>query len=361
MSLWSGLGINFALVGTASYQNGYDQLTIPRRYGINKIRIHLPDSQDSAQVSRDLDLVRAAEALGFPYIMFGGSSNSFNNPSYALSQRNWSTFVANQLALLNQAVPIGISEFQVGNEEEIHTFFASTISVTSNVATLVTTAVNDYQTGDTITLFGFSDSAFNTTFTITVTSNTMFTFPITHANGSIVVSGGHVTDIPLANMVAKILALATSAKALYPNLTMSYSVSQSREAAWASNGSISPLDYICSNQYGNNSTSTFSTQLAVLTAVYGNKVKLTELNVNSTWANTTVRGGKGLTTPGFDDLLTQANQERINIARAQLVPEAYYFTWAQSTDQWAVLQQAGGFRSQIRYFVPRTSSVVMDN
>lgn len=358
--IWDALGCNISNVGTATYSTAYNQLLYMKSYGINKIRIHLPDSQDSAQVTRDLLFVQAAKALGFSYTMFGGSSNSFNNPAYALSQRNWPTFVANQTALCQQAVAIGVDEFQVGNEEELHTFFASSLTVSANVATLVTTAANDYQTGDTITMYNFADTAFNSTFTITVTNSTTFTFPITHANGTIAVSGGHVTDIPLTDMVTKILALATTIKAIYPTLTLSYSVPQSYEQAWAANASIAPLDFICSNQYGNNSLDTFAAQLAVLTSAYPAKVKLTEFNVNSTWTNTIVRRA-GITAMGFDELVTQANIERINVARTQGVIQGYAFTWQDSANLWALSQQAGGFRSQLRYFVPRLTFTMMDN
>lgn len=79
-------------------------------------------------------------------------------------------------------------------------YAVSTISRTSNVATIVTTTPHNLANGDTVKIAGVSSSGFNTTSaTVTVTNSTTFTYANTGTDGSS--SGGTVTDlsVPTAN------------------------------------------------------------------------------------------------------------------------------------------------------------------
>lgn len=76
----------------------------------------------------------------------------------------------------------------------------STISRTSNVTTIVTTAAHNLTTGDLVAVAGVTDATFNTTSaSVTVTNSTTFTYANTGTNGSS--SGGTVRDtsIPTNN------------------------------------------------------------------------------------------------------------------------------------------------------------------
>ena len=70
----------------------------------------------------------------------------------------------------------------------------STISRTSNVSTIVTTAAHNLTTGDLVKVAGVTDATFNTSsVSVTVTNSTTFTYANTGTNGSS--TGGTVTDL----------------------------------------------------------------------------------------------------------------------------------------------------------------------
>lgn len=79
-------------------------------------------------------------------------------------------------------------------------YAVSTISRTSNVATIVTTAAHNLTTGDIVAISGVTDATYNSTSaSVTVTNSTTFTYSNTGTNGSS--SGGSVRDtsIPVGN------------------------------------------------------------------------------------------------------------------------------------------------------------------
>lgn len=72
----------------------------------------------------------------------------------------------------------------------------STAVRTSNVVTITTTEANKFITGMSVMIAGVTDSSFNGTFTVTVTSSTTFTYSQTAANAS---SSGGEASLPTAD------------------------------------------------------------------------------------------------------------------------------------------------------------------
>ena len=80
-----------------------------------------------------------------------------------------------------------------------HTYAVTSITRTSNTATVTTTATNSLVTGDSVTIAGASEADYNGTYTITVTvAGSAFTYtvansPSTPATGTITAVGGRTT------------------------------------------------------------------------------------------------------------------------------------------------------------------------
>jgi hypothetical protein len=362
MNPWSGLGVNFANIGTASYANALAQLTIVRRY-TNKVRIHLPDYQDATTLAQDQDLCRAAVALGFSKILWGVSSNRYNNPARLITQRNWPTF---RQALIDQAAvaaQIGVTDYQIGNEEELHIYAVpattSSMARASNVVTVTLSTSPDWQVGDTIYVEQSVDSSFNGTFTIASKNGAVVTWSQTGSNGS--TTDAKITDFTKAALRSNLRGTVASVKAAFSG-TVSTSVADDDYAGWVSDADMGSFDMLGYNPYGQNSLDTFTTRVAALCAAFPGKIKVTEFAMHSSWSLTRVKG-IGPAAAGFDEQYRYAIVDRINAMRAQGVAEAYLFTWHTSDDGYAVQLFNGGYRSLLQLFTGpgRQNNVVVDS
>lgn len=79
-----------------------------------------------------------------------------------------------------------------------HSYTVNSITRSSQTATVTTSAANPMETGDTVVIAGADQAEYNGTFTITVLTDTTFTYtvtgsPATPATGSITLQGGHTT------------------------------------------------------------------------------------------------------------------------------------------------------------------------
>ena len=118
---WSGLGIGLFSEGksakTASqFDNNVDELLAN---GFTELRIDIPDYQDNSQMTPSKAAVKRAIAKGAK-VIWGVSSNSFNNLAHTITDKNWSKFRQAILDAAQWAQDNGVYEFQLGNEEEDH-------------------------------------------------------------------------------------------------------------------------------------------------------------------------------------------------------------------------------------------------
>ena len=112
-SKWPGLGMG--LYNTQV--DGYVDTLLAN--GFNDLRIDIPDYQDTAWLTSSKAAVIRAIAKGAK-VVWGVSSNSFNNPSYTITSSNWPAFRQAILDNARWAQDNGVYEYQLGNEEEFH-------------------------------------------------------------------------------------------------------------------------------------------------------------------------------------------------------------------------------------------------
>ena len=109
---WSGLGMGI-FSGWAS-----DIDTILAN-GFTELRIDIPDYQNTLWLNDSKATVISAIAKGAK-VIWGVSSNAYNNTDYTITAENWPTFRQAILDAAQWAEDNGVFEFQLGNEEELH-------------------------------------------------------------------------------------------------------------------------------------------------------------------------------------------------------------------------------------------------
>ncbi|MCL5072425.1 MAG: hypothetical protein M1308_16270 [Actinobacteria bacterium] len=114
-SRWSGLGLG--MFSWEPYTN--DDIDKLLANGFAEIRIDIPDFQDNAKMEESKKAVTYAVVRGAK-VIWGVSSNKYNNPDYAITSSSWASFRQAILDAAKWAQDNGVYEFQLGNEEEYH-------------------------------------------------------------------------------------------------------------------------------------------------------------------------------------------------------------------------------------------------
>ena len=109
---WSGLG----MVLFSSQANYADTLLAN---GFTELRIDIPDYQNISWLASSKATLPGIIAKGAK-VIWGVSSNKYNNPDYTITTKNWPTFRQAILDAAQWAQDNGVYEFQLGNEEELH-------------------------------------------------------------------------------------------------------------------------------------------------------------------------------------------------------------------------------------------------
>lgn len=100
----------------SNFDNSVDDLL---NNNITYLRVDIPDYQNAAVLAQSKAAVIRAIAKG-ANIIWGVSSNKFNNAAYEITAANWGDFHDAILAAATWAEENGVYEFQLGNEEELH-------------------------------------------------------------------------------------------------------------------------------------------------------------------------------------------------------------------------------------------------
>lgn len=87
--------------------------------GFYQLRIDIPDYQNTSWVEASKAAVIKAVSKGAK-VVWGVSSNRFNNSAYTITSSNWPAFRQAILDAAEWAQNNGIYEFQLGNEENFH-------------------------------------------------------------------------------------------------------------------------------------------------------------------------------------------------------------------------------------------------
>ncbi len=112
-SKWPNLGIGLFNSQVATYM---DSLLVG---GFKYFRIDIPDYQNTSWLNTSKSAVIEAVAKGAK-VIWGVSSNKYNNSSYTITSSNWPAFRQAILDAAQWAQDNGVYEFQLGNEENYH-------------------------------------------------------------------------------------------------------------------------------------------------------------------------------------------------------------------------------------------------
>lgn len=116
-SMWPGLGMGMFTAWDNSVMNGYMNTLIDN--GFKQLRIDIPSYQDTEWVEASKEGVINAVSKGAK-VIWGVSSNKYDNPAYTITSSNWPDFRQAILDAAMWAQENGVYEFQIGNEEEYH-------------------------------------------------------------------------------------------------------------------------------------------------------------------------------------------------------------------------------------------------
>ena len=109
---WSGLGM-----GLCSSEASYVDTLLAN--GFTQLRIDIPDYQNNIWLASSKATLPGIIAKGAK-VIWGVSSNNYNNSDYTITAKNWPTFRQAILDAAQWAQTNGVYEFQLGNEEEFH-------------------------------------------------------------------------------------------------------------------------------------------------------------------------------------------------------------------------------------------------
>jgi hypothetical protein len=109
---WSGLGMMLY-----SSQASYVDTLLAN--GFTELRIDIPDYQNTVWLANSKATLPGIIAKGAK-VIWGVSSNAYNNVDYTITTENWPTFRQAILDAAQWAQDNGVYEFQIGNEEESH-------------------------------------------------------------------------------------------------------------------------------------------------------------------------------------------------------------------------------------------------
>ncbi len=116
-STYVGQNMGLGMVLYSSQVDNYIDLLL--KNGFTELRIDIPDYQNTSWLAQSKAAVIRAVAKGAK-VIWGVSSNSYNNPSYTITDSNWPAFRQAILDAAKWAQDNGVYEFQIGNEEEYH-------------------------------------------------------------------------------------------------------------------------------------------------------------------------------------------------------------------------------------------------
>lgn len=154
-------------------------------------------------------------------------------------------------------------------------------------------------------------------------------------------------------------SLATQVKQVFTR-EISYALSQTKEDGWIAEGK-GDLDKLSINLYG--SFAAFESDARRFYAAFGADCFVSEWNVNTVWANSSV-DGRGPTSSDFDEVYGRELVKRLNILRAIGFSEAYFFTlWSFSesfgVDNFALYTRDEGPKPAMNQLLNKRTSYVV--
>lgn len=334
MSAWEGLGINTTIPYGQWYQNTAETHVAYNTPYLAKVtqfpKIRMTTDYENYLISGTSRVATRFWALDIKaykptqYIQYGAGGNTHNLAAY------YSTYLTYMLEEAQFAQDNLMDMFSVGNELENSgqngSISVSSLSRSSNVAT-VTTAVNHGLTsGDTITISGATPTSFNVSQAVcTVTGDNTFTYANTGVDES--ATGTIIEKCGFATLVRLIKLLVTAAQVVFTRGPVIYNLTGAifYQQHWIDSGSLGDLDYLGCNIYAGNNFYEFKSEVDNAFAAFGDKIIITEFNFMEPWTSTVIKN----TTPAnknFDPIFAQQIYQMMDYTRSIGITQVYYYT-----------------------------------
>lgn len=362
---WTNYGSAFSW--TASQKERERQyMTELRRYGFDKIRVHVPDYTSLGDVYRDKELTMAAKDAGFREYNCGMSSNSYNSISNKLSLSRWEAY--RSFALTDDGSGVGaaiwakqngVPTYYLGNEEGLHHVWSTssshgglTLTRVGTTATATSSVGGDfgYTNGQTVTVGGATQPEYNGSFTITVVSPSSFTYTMASDPGASGSGSFYCYDISPTELVSNLKTLATDIKTAWastqganPRIVLSIQCESPQAGLlesdlWIAAGK-GDIDKIGFNVYRSGDLGEFYTYAKQIWDTFGTDAIVTEYAVHQTYSSTNIRGW----TPskrGFLNIYATEMMARKQVLERLGFQEHYAFLYnnydSDYVDDWAV-------------------------
>lgn len=300
MAVWQGFGVNYK----AAQAHWDADIAYFRSIGLKYIRPHMPGTNIPWSVgTSDSNGNHAFWRACAQYFHNAGFWVTWG-PSYSpITTSNWqsvhNTIVAEAQYLQQQGIVV--DEFEVGNEYEGAVRLTITSLVQSaGLATAVVSKPHQFQTGDSVTIYGATPAGYNGTYTITVTNSTTFTFSV---DSSLVSPATwafaiYCYSMSLTQLNANIRQLAADVKAVYHLGQVSYACFNQKltpenvfgYSDWIANGigaldTISIHPYASINPLAQTITSSGYAYIAEMANAFGEACYISEFNLDGSSAN----------------------------------------------------------------------------
>lgn len=309
-----GMGL-FSTSNTSLFDAYVDDLLLNK---IEYLRVDIPNYQDAVNLAQSKAAVIRAIAKGAK-VIWGVSSNVYDNQAYAITIAKWPTFRAAILSAAQWAQDNGVYEFQIGNEEESHIGYmceAGTMVRVSNVVTVTTPVAHGFDGEHDIYIGNSGVESMDGTFSITVDNATTFHYTAAGDDGANTATAD-VGDLDVGDLRALLKSVFTEAQTVFTNGKISYTCADFTIDDWVAAGK-GDVDILASNIYrGTSVATTWRTRIDALVAGFGaENTYLTEFSLNSTSLDTYSTD---------EEVQATAISEMLDYIKAAGITRAHYF------------------------------------
>jgi hypothetical protein len=273
MPIWSGLGmVMFSTEGGTNLTNAqFDEYCDTlRSFGFTSIRLDIPDYQNAARVTQSKTMVLRAIAKGLN-VVWGLSSNSYNNALYTITATNWSVDVSGTVDSTADTTHF-VDDALTGTDDYVKGAYfynitrglGSVISgfVADTDTVTLSTAITGMTAGDSYTIKGYSASSLDAA--LWAQTNAVSEFQIGNEE-ELHNDGTTLTD---AQLRGNLKTLATSVQAIYTRGDVSYTLAAGQESAWNTLGR-GDIDQMAFNKYRGGVGAYSNTWIDTITSMIG--------------------------------------------------------------------------------------------
>lgn len=295
MTVWPCVGVNYK---SRNVSNIAADISYFKSIGLDNIRAHLPSVNAFWDAGSPVwtptvhgnnnwrTLAKQFHDEGF-YTVWGLTAN--NGHVMSNSWENYRNCILAEAAYC-EANDV-VNEFQIGNELEHTGLRLATLIRSGSTVTATTVVPHGFTNSQSLYVKNCIPTAYNGTYTITVTGTYTFTYEIETTPGA-VTSLGIVTDLSTVELNSLCMELATDVKSVFSGIvSYTFACFGSYPGNWINSGKGN-LDLLGANVYGNYGISSgsynpsnYRTNIPLLQDAFGDEWYISEFNVEATTAN----------------------------------------------------------------------------